>query len=128
MFEVHDNIVKSYFIDLEKMEIQLNLANEDEDSKQQVFFNKVFAYYFYNELSGSILYDIEKEKDIDFFLERNREILSNQQGTGWPMIYEKEDELFDYIKENNYECYLIEPSYGLRGWVVCQDVVVRKCM
>ena len=119
MFQVHDNVIKSYTVDFENATLIINTHYQDrkicEDTN--VIFRGYLTHVFENEIKGSIILDIE-ELSLKQFLESEQELLNEQKNYDWPIAYKNEKELVDYLESNEYKAYEILSSYGLNGWVL----------
>ncbi|MDM5186833.1 hypothetical protein QUF99_05530 [Bacillus sp. DX4.1] len=118
MKKIHDGRILSYQVNFENLKIGLEIE-DDREEKIKITFENFFSFHFESQLPDSILLDIIEES-VDNFISENEELLSEGKNYYWPMDYDKNEELIDYIKDNNYHYYKIQSSYGLNGWVVCE--------
>lgn|SRR5699024_1964397 len=113
---IHDNEIINYQVNLKDKTILLHTISETNEATT-IRFNDLLAYYFENQLSGSILLDIF-DAGIESFIPQNRDILKSRKDHLWPINYESEEELFSYLQ------YVIQSSYGMNGWVVSKEMKV----
>lgn len=125
MVSIHDSIIKSYTVDLENNKIYFDCKDDDKNIK--IVFTDVLVHFFEDELSGSVLNDID-EKDIESFLKENKKLLEEREGYCWPMYYKTIEELKENLLNEEYLYYIINSSYGLSGWVLAKkcDVIDSK--
>lgn len=121
MSKVHDNEIISYEVDLKNYQIIVHTQYQESAliKNTDIIFQNVLAHFFQNELSGSIIFDIEKY-DIIRFLKNNSDLLKKQKNYCWPMVYDTEKELAEKLLEGEYSYYVISSSYGLNGWVLAK--------
>lgn len=123
MSEIHDNIIKSYYVDLENLKIKFYtefLENNIKENTEIEFCNSM-AHLFRNELSGSIIFDIEIG-ELEDFINDNQLILENEKKYGWPFWYKNIDELLEILIKNKQNYYIISTSYGLYGWILAEKM------
>ena len=125
MSEIHDNIIKSYFVDFENKNIVFNTIYHCNDVQEttKITFNNVIAYFFKNELNGSIIFDIE-ETSLECFINDNKNILDTEKIYGWPFSYKDEEDLIKILNKNKQKYYVINSSYGLNGWVLADEMKI----
>ncbi|MGD6796285.1 hypothetical protein [Metabacillus indicus] len=126
MFTIHDSKILAYQVDFEKLHIEIKAVDE-KGNKAKLLFVDVFAYYFEDQLPGSILFDIT-EGDIKDFAEDHKELLKKSKDYGWPMDYRNVKELTDHIKKKGYTYYIVEASYGLNGWILARGMRKEECI
>lgn len=121
LLNIHDNEIMSYEVDLKKNQIILHTQYKEAGviRNTNIFFYDVLVHFFQNELSGSILFDIEKY-DVNLFIKRNSDLLKKKKNYCWPMSYNTEDELAERLIADQYCYYAISSSYGLNGWVLAK--------
>ncbi|OIB04965.1 hypothetical protein AK95_15260 [Paenibacillus sp. LC231] len=117
MLNIHDNEIVSYEVDFQKSRITLHTLGGNGDSvTTTIEFIDVLAHMFETQLQGSIILDISKY-EVSRFLKHNKELLKKQKNYGWPMHYEKIEDLLEHLQNEKYNYYVISASYGLNGWV-----------
>jgi hypothetical protein len=66
MVSVHDNIIVSYQVNLEKEEIHIHTLTES-GRNVNIIFSGVLAHFFETHLSSSIIFNIDEGRLLDFF-------------------------------------------------------------
>ena len=129
MSEIHDNIIKSYFVDFENQNIVFNTVYHCNDIHEItiITFNNVMAYFFKDELNGSIIFDIE-EISLEYFINENKNILDTEKNYGWPFPYKDEEEFIEILNKNKQKYYVINSSYGLNGWILADEMKIDVSM
>lgn len=121
MLNIHDNEIVSYEVDLQKSRITFQTLGSNEDSViTTIEFTDVLAHMFETQLQGSIIFDISTF-EVSRFLKHNKELLEKQKNYGWPMHYEKIEDLLEHLQNEKYKYYVISASYGLNGWVIAKE-------
>lgn len=124
MLNIHDNEIVSYEIDLRKSKITFQTLDGKEDSvTTTIEFTDVLAHMFETQLQGSIIFDISTF-EISRFLKNNKELLEKQKDYGWPIYYEKTEDLLEHLQSKKYNYYVISASYGLNGWIIAKGYKV----
>ncbi|WP_252250315.1 hypothetical protein [Clostridium sp. ZBS13] len=122
MFNIHDNEIVSYKVDLKNQKITIH--TEDNDLKliksTDIIFSDVLAHFFENQLNGSVIFDIG-EYNINQFVNENSELLEKQKNYCWPIDYNTIEELTEKLLKDKYCYYVISSSYGLSGWVLAKN-------
>jgi hypothetical protein len=123
MAEIHDNIIKSYIVDLENQKILINTVYFINSIKEitTIEFNNVMGHFFYDETKDSIIFDINNYS-IEDFIEENNEILNKRKNYGWPFYYKDENELKSILNKNRQKYYVINSSYGMEGWILAEEM------
>jgi|SRR5699024_1566796 len=121
---IHDNQIINYQVNLRNKTILLQTISET-NKAIDIYFNNFVAYYFENQLPGSILLDVF-EDDIDKFIQQNREVLKQGKDYFWPINYETEEELLQYLRKSSYHYYIIQSSYGMNGWVISNEMYMNN--
>src|SRR5699024_3311984 len=119
---IHDNEIINYQVNLKDKTILLHTISETNEAAT-IRFNDLLAYYFENQLRGSILIDIF-DADIELFIPQNIDNLISRYDHLWPIKYESEEELFSYLQYNQYHYYVIQSFYCMNGWVVSKEMKV----
>lgn len=122
MLSIHDNEIVSYEVDIRKSTIKIQTLDGDELTTT-IEFTDVLAHVFETQLQGSIIFDISTF-EVSRFLENNKELLEKQKNYGWPMHYEKKEELLEHLQNEKYNYFVISASYGLNGWVIAKGYKV----
>ena len=131
MSTIHDNIIKSYCVDFEAETIVIKTIFHNHMDKTientDIIFTAYLTHIFGNETKDSIIFDI-KEYPLHLFLERESELLKDNQSYGWPIFYKTENELVEFLQTHDYKIFEVASSYGLCGWVLAKqmDIIVNK--
>lgn len=124
MLNIHDNEIISYVVDFRKSRIIIQTLDSNEDSvTTTIEFTDVLAHMFETQLQGSIIFDISTF-EVSRFLKSNKELLEKQKNYGWPIHYEKPEDLLELLQNEKYNYYVISASYGLNGWVIAKGYKV----
>lgn len=124
MLSVHDNEIVSYEVNLQKCGIKLHTIEGSNDSvTTTIEFIDVLAHMFEAQLQGSIIFDISSF-EVSRFLKSNKALLEKQKNYGWPIHYEKIEDLLEHLQNEKYNYYVISASYGLNGWVIAKGYKV----
>ncbi|WP_231559188.1 hypothetical protein [Bacillus sp. MSP13] len=124
MEKIHDSKILNYQIDFESSIIQI-LSESDNGELFKIVFEDFFAFHFEDQIPNSILLDIFEEEINSFVLE-NEELLEKGKSYYWPMDYDSIEELMNHIKENSYQYFKIQASYGLNGWILSKKVLIKE--
>lgn len=124
MLNIHDNEIVSYEVDLRKSKITFQtLDGKDDSVTTTIEFTDVLAHMFETQLQGSIMFEISTF-EISRFLKNNEELLEKQKDCGWPIHYEKTEDLLEHLQREQYNYYVISASYGLNGWIIAKEYKV----
>ena len=66
------------------------------------------------------IFDVS-EYEIGSFIDDNKADLEELQGYCWPVEYQNEDELKNYLFVNCYKYIKVNSSYGLFGWILAKS-------
>ena len=126
MSKLHDNEIISYEVNLSSRTITIYTQFKTSDSCKgtSMVFYDVLAHFFENELSGSVILEID-EYSIESFIEDNRLLLDNRKNGSWPTYYKTLAEFKEKLINEQYNFYGITPSYGLGGWILAKCYEVR---
>ena len=131
MSMVHDNRIKGYRVDFEAQILTMNTiyynhANETIENTDVVFAGYL-THVFNHVTKDNIIFDIE-EYPIHLFLEYEYELLKANKNYGWPVFYNDENGLSEFLQSNQYKVFQISSSCGLCGWVLAKqmDIIVDE--
>ncbi|MDR1274664.1 MAG: hypothetical protein LBK12_08940 [Odoribacteraceae bacterium] len=126
MSAIHDNIIKSYTVDLENDTISLNTVyyNGDVREETSIEFYHVMGHLFSNVLKNSILLDVYNH-GMDHFIRDNKAALAKGENYGWPVNHKGHDDLINILKQNNQKYYVVRTSYGMDGWVLAEKMKIN---
>jgi peptidoglycan/xylan/chitin deacetylase (PgdA/CDA1 family) len=122
---IHDNEILSYCVDFENENIIFNTIFGNKE-KTTIIFSNVMGHSFSNEIKNSILNDIDEyssEEYMEFITKDNNmtEIIDNSD---IPWKYDTLEKIIEYIKKKNKKYYTINASYGLRGWILADEIKI----
>ncbi|GHU65715.1 hypothetical protein AGMMS49983_13910 [Clostridia bacterium] len=128
MSAVHDNIIKSYFVDMRNGILRVDTeycGGSNGKENTVVTFEGVFTHLFADvlEKDNNIIFDITEGLICDFLAD-NRELLKNRKNYGWPCVYENEPKLLDLLNSKKLRYFKMESSYGLFGWILAEDMKI----
>ncbi|WP_413497280.1 hypothetical protein [Carnobacterium maltaromaticum] len=124
--KMHDNEIISYEINLKEQTINIKTQAPNE-KEEYIFFTDVFAYYFENQLLGSVILDLFEEP-LEKFVVDNESLLIEGRKNAWPMHYKEISQLEAKVKAGNLKYYIIASSYGLRGWVLAKNLILKNSL
>ena len=123
MISIHDNNV--YAIDIQCKEKAIILHTEFREGKLteyvDVVFSGVTAHHFYHVLDGNILFDITESPPQNFY-EENKKYLQEFSRYGLPINCDSSKIFEEQIKKENLRIFEINPTYGLSGWVIAENL------
>lgn len=121
---VHDSEILSYQADFENGQLII-FVKDEKNIKHKIIFEGLFTFCFEHQMPNSIILDIVKG-EIGSFANENSELLSEGKNYFWPLDYEDEDELLDYLNGKNLNYYELQASYGLNGWIICSQYHIEN--
>jgi len=125
MSMVHDNIIQSYNVDFEAETLIIKTKYHTDKilEKTTILFEGYLAHVFENEMKGSIIFDIQ-EYSLDLFLKEEFVLMRERKRFGWPISYETENGLIEFLQIHEYKVFEISSSYGLCGWIFAKQIDV----
>ena len=122
MPSVHDNRIKSFTVDGEARTLTLRTVTES-GSPVDLVFSGVEAYFLEHDNFGNIILAIE-EFPVSRLIEENRERFENGRRFGWPGPWNQSLEAsLRHFEATAARAFELSSSYGMTGWVVCQELV-----
>ena len=118
---IHDGVIIGYSVNFMESELRLDIETVTKEIVT-VTFENYLAHHFDHVMAGSILFDIE-EVDSNKFIMDNREQFDSHKSYAWPI---DTNDLEKYIKNNNYNCYVIFASLGLSGYVFAKTLNFKR--
>ena len=116
---MHDDYIAAYSVNLEEKNIIIQTYNKIKKKHSKICFSEVLTHSFRCIIDYNIIMDIQ-ECEISTFCRDNHEKLIKMQGYCWPVDYQTEEELIDFLRTNNYKYIRINSSYGMSGWVLAK--------
>ena len=123
MSEIHDNRIKSYFVDIENHKIIFNTEFFNKEITT-IIFNNVIGHLFSSGTTVGIIFDII-EYSIDEYVKIDSKILKHKEDYDFSFKYNNEKDLINKLNEKNLKYYIIESSYGLNGWILAEEMQIN---
>jgi hypothetical protein len=123
MKSIHDNNVYAISIQCEEKVIILHTEYHHADPPEytDILFDNAIFHHFEHVREGNILLDIEEADPTEFYNDHGI-WLKNEQKFGVPISVESVDQFVSHIKTKGLKIYIINPSYGMWGWVICLKI------
>ena len=123
MRSIHDNNIYRISIGCENKRIILHTEYSAIDPPEytDVVFNNVICHHFEHIWEGNILLDIE-DVDTNAFYTDYESWLKSEEKYGFPVSVSSIDKFESEISSKGLKIYIINPSYGMWGWVICSNV------
>lgn len=116
---MHDDEIVEYSVNLKEKEVIIYTYNNAEKKQRKIQFWEVLTHSFQCIIDCNIILDIY-EDEISSFVNDNQEELTKMSGYCWPIDYQTEQELTDFLITNKYKYITINSSYGMSGWVLAK--------
>ena len=117
---MHDNYIVGYSVDVKKKNIVIKTYNNTKEKQNEILFLEVLTHSFKCIIDYNIISDIE-EYEISAFCIDNQEELKKMEGYCWPIDYQTESELIEFLKNNDYKYIRVNSSYGMFGWILAKS-------
>lgn len=122
---MHDDYIIGYSVDLKEKDMVILTYNNKEKKQKKICFSEVLTHSFECIIDYNIIFDVQ-ECEICSFVNDNREELIKMKGYCWPVNYQTEKELIDFLATNEYKYIRINSSYGMSGWVLAKSYEICK--
>ena len=122
---MHDNYIVGYSVDVKKKNIFIKTYNNTKEKQNEILFLEVLTHSFKCIIDYNIISDI-CECEILSFVKENQEELIKMEGYCWPIDYQTEQELTDFLVDNEYKYIKINSSYGMFGWILAKSYKITK--
>ena len=122
---MHDNYIVSYNVNLLKKNMSVKTYNNKQKKYKTIYFSEVLTHSFRCIIDYNIISDI-CESGIQKFIQDNQKELIKLKGFCWPINYNTEQELIDFLITNKYKYIEINSSYGMFGWVIAKSYEIRE--
>ncbi len=122
---MHDDCIVAYSVNLEEKNIVIQTYNSTKKRQGKIYFFEVLTHLFKGTIDYNILLDIQ-ECDISFFYNDNKEEIIKMKDYGWPIVYQTEQELIDFLGANEYKYIKICSSYGMDGWILAKSYKIEE--
>lgn len=110
--QVHDNEIKSYFVDFDNDILKINTCWQDKENAT-IEFTGLLAHKFENVLNLNIIFGLY-QMTIEWFIEAEKENLLESLKFGFPSMKAGNcDELMRELKNEEYKVFGLNSSLGL---------------
>lgn len=123
---VHDSVLLAYTVESAERQITFQtLYNQKE--RTDVVFSGVLAYHFEGDSLRTILFDIY-EVSLEKLLAEHAALFERRRNYGWPvLVYGSPEELLQKLRLYDVKAFEVRSSYGLDGFVLAQDLTLKRC-
>lgn len=123
---IHDCEICAYEVNVDRKTIVLHAKDGglNEGKNIVISFSGVLSHNFDNVIYQNVIFDID-EADITYFLKEYSDLIQRGKNSCWPIYYETEEDLIQYLKTNSYKIFCIYPSIGLNGIVIAKGFKVE---
>ena len=125
---IHDNYVISYTVLCEDRQLIIRTEQSQFMPAQRtdVFFHGVEAYLLEGDNFGTVLFGID-EVEIDGLIEEYKLKFDEGAKYAWPGPWNNSvEDSKKYLKDRKCRAWSISSSYGMGGFVIDQEIKVRK--
>lgn len=122
---MHDDYIVGYSVNLEERDVVIQTYNDNTKQQKKICFSEVLTHCFKCIIDYNIISDI-CECEILSFVKENQEELIKMEGYCWPIDYQTEQELTDFLVDNEYKYIKINSSYGMFGWILAKSYKITK--
>ena len=105
--------------------LHTNLVNEEHPEEKIIKFKGVIGHQFIHVLEGNIIFDILKENPEDFYKDHKSELLE-YHSYGLRLNCENTEYFTNSLNLNGVSIYRIHSSYGLSGWIIAKEMIIKK--
>ena len=124
MISIHDDRLVEINISAERREVLLNTIAETGGQRKQIRFSGVVGYHFQDDNLKTILFDIVRV-DATEVIRKNEEKFQDGIRIAWPGIWNVSSEAaLEYLQAEQVHGFLIQPSFGMEGWILAKDMEV----
>ena len=117
---MHDDDIVEYSVNISEKKLVIKTYNNNVKKERRICFYDVLTHSFKCVLNYNQILDII-EYGIDSFIVENKFELKELEGYCWPIDYQNEEELENYLIANNYKYIKLNSSYGLFGWILAKS-------
>lgn len=122
---MHDDYIIGYSVDLKEKDMVILTYNNKEKKQNRICFSEVLTHCFECIIEYNIIFDVQ-ECEICNFVKDNKDKLIKMKGYCWPVAYQTEEELINFLSTNEYKYIKINSSYGMSGWVLAKSYEICK--
>lgn len=126
MSMVHDNIIKSYLVDIENRKLKLFTTyhyNENHYEETTVTFNGYVTHSFRHVIYSNIILDIIECSVENFLKYSKKEVLDGKNYT-WPISFKDLNDFKSSIKKDSLKIFDIYSALGLNGWIIAKEMII----
>ncbi len=117
---MHDDYIVGYSVNLQEKDMVIQTYNDSEKKQKKICFSEVLTHCFKCIIDYNIILDIQ-ECEISSFVKDNQEELIKMEGYCWPIDYQTEQELIEFLVAKEYKYIKINSSYGMFGWILAKS-------
>ena len=119
--KVHDNVIKSFFVDLEKGTLKMETTWEDKEVTT-IEFTGLLAHKFEHVISTSIIFGLY-QATIESFIDEEKDYLSESLKYGFPSTKASTlEKLKHELEAGQYKIFWIDSVLGLCGYIIAKDI------
>lgn len=116
---MHDDDIVGYSVNFKEKIMVIDTYNNAQKKQRKIYFSEVLTHSFQCIIDFNIISDVQECK-ISSFIQENEEELVKRKGHCWPIDYQTEQELMDFLIANEYKYIKINSSYGMFGWILAK--------
>jgi hypothetical protein len=124
----HDDYLVGYDVDCEARTITLRIRAYSEPGTKypvvSVQFTGVLGYQFEDDAFGNIIYSLQAFPSELFFDHFQAAIVETIRYAGLPSWMGEKSEATRRLTEKGIQCFTLDSSLGLSGWILARDVAV----
>jgi hypothetical protein len=126
MRQIHDNNIYQILIDCENREVILFTQSERQGQPEftNIVFSGVLAHHTLHAMQYNILFSIEQIDPKEFFKTQVEESELLKKYT-LPLAFNDAEGLAQELAKQHLSIFYIGSSYGISGWVIAQDMLVK---
>ena len=117
---MHDDYIVQYNVKISEKRLIIQTYNSNEKKERIIRFDEVLTHSFKCIIDYNQLLDIA-EYDLGSFIADNKSTLEELKGYCWPIDYQKEEDLLNYLLSNGYKYIKVNASFGLFGWILAKS-------
>lgn len=122
---MHDDYLISYSVNLKEREVVIRTYNNSEKKQKKIHFSEVLTHSFKCVIDYNIISDVS-ECEINNFVRDNQDELIKMEGYCWPIDYQTDQELIEFLKTNGYKYIKVNSSYGMFGWLLAKSYEISE--
>ncbi len=123
MENFHDFNIFEYNVNCHLKEITLKLNEPHGTGEGVIIFSGVIGHRFENVLEGNVILALEELNSNEFYNSFESQVQYYQKW-GLPMRFKTKEEFICESVQMELKFFSISTSYGLSGWVICNEVAI----